>query len=91
MRDCDDRLILCSVWHFDDYDRFTRYLRLGEKRESPRDPEVIGKMLEDEFQTIIATGFGKWNDSSVCDHWRRFSKEEFKSMARSLPNPKCDN
>lgn len=79
-----------SVWHIDDYDRFTRFIHWRHPREIAKDPEVLARELEDELAAILAVPLGQWNQiaKDYRPIWGRHSKQEFESMAPNYPYPR---
>ena len=88
-RDGKDRLRLSSCWHFDDFDRFTRYIRWYAERDISIDPTVVSHELNVEFNKVVSERFGNWNQvqGGYENVWGRYSRDEFLSMALKLPNP----
>jgi hypothetical protein len=93
IRDEAEQLQISPVWHFDDYDKFTRNLHWRKGRVIPRELSLVTQALEDEFTSIISEKFGNWNQvaGGYEDAWGRFSKDEFRSMTPKLPYPVVEN
>jgi len=77
-----------SVWHVDDYDRFTRYLHWRKDCIVKKVAKEVRSALEAELVGILAVPFGQWNQ--VADRyqavWSRYTKEEFARLAPKLPD-----
>lgn len=78
-----------SVWHLDDYDRFTRFLHWRKPRDVPKDPESVRRELELEFSALLAVPLGEWNQVATGYErvWSRFSKAAFLAMTPKYPDP----
>jgi hypothetical protein len=78
-----------SVWHLDDYDRFTRYLHWRKDRHINKSAAEIRSELELELAAVLATPLGLWNQ--VADQyrsvWSRYTKQEFERMTPNYPSP----
>ncbi len=92
-RDDVNHLLLSSVWYYDDYERFTRYLDSRQEHEVPCEPVALGYALETELKNIVAEEFGNWNQvaGGYENNWGRHPKEEFVRMAPKLPVPTLGN
>jgi hypothetical protein len=78
-----------SVWHLDDYDRFTRFLHWRQPRDVPKEPDSVRRELEFEFSTLLTVPLGQWNQvaSGYERVWGQFSKTAFLAMAPKYPDP----
>ena len=89
-RNDEDRLLISSIWHFDDYDKSMRSIYVRDEQFCDRDPATVTKALENELQSIITVDFGAWQQGRHCPSGR-YTREDFNAMAPKLPNPKLDN
>ena len=78
-----------SVWHLDDYDRFTRFLHWRKPREVPKDPDSVRRELELEFSALLSVPLGEWNQVATGYErvWSSFSKAAFLAMTPKYPDP----
>jgi len=81
-------LYLC--WYRDDYDRFTRSLKL----DSVNDVEIAGpdlsRALSKSLETILGWPENDWSqiESDYKGIWSRYTKEEFQNMGPKYSVPK---
>jgi hypothetical protein len=88
-RDEKDGLRICSIWHFDDFEKSMRFLYARDERSCLRNATVIAKSLEDELQGIVDVNFGAWQQGHECA-WGKHTRQEFEAMIPKYPNPKLD-
>jgi hypothetical protein len=88
-RDDNDRLLISSMWHLDDYESSRRFLYTREEQDCPREPDAVAEALEDELQCIVAVNLGAWQQCHQCE-WKRYTRVEFEAMIPKYPNPKLD-
>ena len=90
MKNGSDRVNLYLCWYRDDYDRFTRSLKV----DSVNDVEITGpdlsRALSESLETILGWPDNDWSEV-VYDckgTWSRHTKEEFQNMKRKFAVPK---
>jgi hypothetical protein len=78
-----------SVWHIDDYDRFSRYIHWRKLREIEKADGVLGRELQLELTAILAVPLGQWTQvaNGYAQVWGQYTKAQFQGMIRQYPNP----
>lgn len=78
-----------SVWHYDDYDNFKRYLHWRKAMVVPKIPETISEELQREFDALLQVKYGDWNQVAEGYEriWSRYSKEQFEALGPHYPKP----
>jgi hypothetical protein len=78
-----------SVWHLDDYDRFTRYIHWRKLREIEKVEGDLSRELEVELTAILEVPLGQWNQvaDGYAQVWGKYTKEQFQEMRRIHPDP----
>jgi hypothetical protein len=81
---------ICTVWHLDDYDKFTRFLHWRDPVDVELDSESIFQTLAEELRAILATPLDNWTKVATgCEEsWSGFSTAQFESMGPTYPIPK---
>ena len=79
----------CTVWYYDDYDQFTRYLHWRDPIDVSLDSDSISSALRDELEAILAIPLGQWTEAATGYRleWGRYSKAQFEAMGPSYPLP----
>jgi hypothetical protein len=89
-RDHENRLMLSSAWHYDDYEKSMRFLYARDERQCSINPDIVSRELENELQGIVGVSFGAWQRGDDCG-WKRFTKEEFQAMLPKYPERTLDH
>ncbi len=87
--DEERQIRLQSVWWFDSYREFTRYLKWGEKIEIT-DKTMLIQTMENELKNVLDWKLGTWTTiaNEYEEIWGSYSKQEFESMSPKLPKIK---
>lgn len=78
-----------SIWHLDDYDRFTRFIYQRKPRHLLKTEPHLSGELDTELAALLALPLGSWNQ--VVDGyqpvWGHYTKEQFLKMRPAYPDP----
>lgn len=78
-----------SVWHLDEFDRFTRSIHWREQRKVAKEPVLLTRELANELAAIAAVPLGQWTKvaGGYEQIWGKYTKQEFELMTPRYPNP----
>lgn len=84
-----NRARICSIWHLDNYDEYTRYIHRRKECDVSKDPIQIYGALQKEFHGILNTAVGNWNKVATGYEkiWGKHTKEQFEAMGPHYPDP----
>jgi hypothetical protein len=82
-----DQMRIAPVWWIDDFDRFARCLRWGEKSLCPLVPADAERHLGEVLAVILAWSPGDWTQVATGyeSSWSRYSRAEFDAMSPRWP------
>jgi hypothetical protein len=82
-----DQMKIASVWWIDDFRRFERRLKWGDKVLCPLDAGEAVRILDQVFMTILSWRPGEWTQIATGyeQSWGGYTREQFESMLPRWP------
>lgn len=90
MKQADDSARIYNYWWIDDYDQFTRFLRMEEAATFKLGDPDLARILEEQLRTVLSWQPGEWTWTATDfeQTWGPFPREWIDKDPERYPVPK---